>query len=289
VSAAGEADTRPGDQDAERLFLAAERSLLAWTRTCAALMGLGFLIERFRLDLEATAPGQAIAPHFSFASLVGLGLMGLSALLAALSTLAFRDILKTLGPRRRLPTRFANLGVITNLGLASLGIMLTIYLAVTNDPEVPSSLADHDSRSAIAERGHSMSNSTDSTQGIVRIACRNAVGATVDRLEALLKERGVLVFARIDFSGDAARAGLTMRPEQMLIFGNPKAGTPLMQAAPIAGLDLPMKALVWEDADGKTWLAYNEPKYVIQRHGLAPTFSANLAAVVPLLEKAAQE
>ena len=67
----------------------------------------------------------------------------------------------------------------------------------------------------------------------------------MDRIESALKQRGIIVFARIDFSADAARAGLTMRPEQLLIFGNPKAGTPLMQAAPIAGLDLPLKALVW--------------------------------------------
>jgi len=85
--------------------------------------------------------------------------------------------------------------------------------------------------------------------GIVRIASQHSVAATVERLEAALRERAILIFARIDFSGDAGRAGLTMRPEQLLIFGNPKGGTPLMQAAPSVGLDLPLKALVWEDAD----------------------------------------
>src|SRR6267143_565653 len=92
---------------------------------------------------------------------------------------------------------------------------------------------------------------------------------------------------RIDFRGDAARAGLKMRAEQALIFGNPKAGTPLMQAVPTSGLDLPLRALVWEDADGKSWLAYNAPEYIIQRHGLPPAFSANLAASIPILEAAA--
>ena len=92
-----------------------------------------------------------------------------------------------------------------------------------------------------------MSYAADKDRGIVRLQSHRSVADTVDRLEALLKERGVIVFARIDFSGDAAKAGLTMRPEQLLIFGNPKAGTALMQAAPIAGLDLPLKALVWED------------------------------------------
>ena len=77
-----------------------------------------------------------------------------------------------------------------------------------------------------------------------------------------------------------------MRTEQMLIFGNPKAGTPLMVAAPTAGLDLPLKALVWEDTDG-TWIAYNDPQYVIKRHGLPAALAANLSVVPPLLERAA--
>lgn len=124
--------------------------------------------------------------------------------------------------------------------------------------------------------------------GIVKISSAHSVAVTTDRIEALLKERGIIVFARIDFSADASRAGLSMRPEQLLIFGNPKAGTPLMVAAPEAGLDLPLKALVWEDAEGHTWIAYNDPQYVVRRHGLASALSANLAAAVPLLERAAQ-
>ena len=80
-----------------------------------------------------------------------------------------------------------------------------------------------------------------------------------------------------------------MPAEQMLIFGNPKAGTPLMLAAPIAGLDLPLKMLAWEASDGSVWVAYNDPQYVVQRHRLASNFAANLAAVVPLIEQAAAE
>ena len=127
-----------------------------------------------------------------------------------------------------------------------------------------------------------------SEAGLVQLSCKHGVQETVERLQSLLKERGLTVFAHIDFSGDAARAGLTMRAEQMLIFGNPKAGTPLMQAAPRSGIDLPLKALVWEDADGRTWLAYNAPEYVLHRHGLATTFGPNLAAPIPILEAATQ-
>jgi uncharacterized protein (DUF302 family) len=122
--------------------------------------------------------------------------------------------------------------------------------------------------------------------GLIRIASQHGVVETLDRLERLLKERGLMIFARIDFSGDAARAGLTMRPEQMLLFGNPKAGTPLMQAAPTCGIDLPLKALAWEDTDGKTWVAYNSADYVTARHGLAPALGGALMAAVPLLEAA---
>jgi len=133
-----------------------------------------------------------------------------------------------------------------------------------------------------------MSNPDQAEQGVIRIRSQHSVVATVDRLEKALKEHGVLIFARIDFTGDAGRAGLPMRAEQLLIFGNPKAGTPLMVAVPASGLDLPLKALVWEEPDGSTWIAYNDPQYIIRRHGLAPAFSANLAAVVPMLEQAAR-
>lgn len=133
-----------------------------------------------------------------------------------------------------------------------------------------------------------MGPSAASESGVVRIPSSHSVGETMARLEGVLKERGVLIFARIDFSGDAGRAGLAMRPEQMLIFGNPRAGTPLMQAEPGVGLDLPLKALAFEDAAGKTWIAWNDPQYIVRRHGLPAALAANLAAVVPLIERAAQ-
>jgi uncharacterized protein (DUF302 family) len=122
--------------------------------------------------------------------------------------------------------------------------------------------------------------------GVVQLPSRHSVASTIERLEVLLKARGILVFARIDFSGDAARAGLQMPAEQMLIFGNPKAGTPLMLAAPAVGLDLPLKLLAWEASDGKVWAAYHDPQYIVQRYQLPAALAANLAAVVPLIEQA---
>ncbi len=123
--------------------------------------------------------------------------------------------------------------------------------------------------------------------GLVRIASAHGVGETIGRLEALLRARGIVVFARIDFGGDAQKTGLNMRPEQMLLFGNPKGGSPLMMAQPSAGIDLPFKALAWQDAAGHTVLAYNAPDYIVARHGLDPAFAKNLAALIPLIEQAA--
>jgi uncharacterized protein (DUF302 family) len=128
----------------------------------------------------------------------------------------------------------------------------------------------------------------DQDRGFVQIASSHSVAETVERLETQLKEHGITIFARLDFAADAAGVGLNMRPERMLIFGNPKAGTPLMQAVPASGLDLPLKVLVWEDAPGKTWLAYNRPEYIVARHGLPAAMADNLAGVVPLIEGAAR-
>jgi uncharacterized protein (DUF302 family) len=125
-------------------------------------------------------------------------------------------------------------------------------------------------------------------QDIIRFRISHNVAEAVEKLEQILHAHDVTIFARIDFSGDAARAGLSLREEQMLIFGNPKAGTPLMQSVPAAGLDLPLKVLVWEDAEGRTQIAYNDPQYIIRRHGLDAALAANLAAVVPLIERAAR-
>lgn len=90
----------------------------------------------------------------------------------------------------------------------------------------------------------------------------------MDDLRALLQAKGVTLFALVDHSGEAAKIGMTTRPTKLLIFGNPKAGTPLMLAAPSSAIDLPLKLLVWEDEQGKVWLSYNSPEYLERRHGL---------------------
>jgi uncharacterized protein (DUF302 family) len=124
--------------------------------------------------------------------------------------------------------------------------------------------------------------------GLVSVASDHSVPETLDRLESLVRSKGLMVFARIDFGGDAARAGLQMPPTQMLIFGNPKAGTPLMLAAPSVAIDLPLKALARQDASGRVWLTYNAPEYLKHRHALPETLLPNIAGIKALVEQAAR-
>jgi uncharacterized protein (DUF302 family) len=125
--------------------------------------------------------------------------------------------------------------------------------------------------------------------GIVDVPSRHSVAETLDRLEALARAAGMVVFTRIDFAADAGRAGLSLRPMQALLFGNPKAGTPLLVASPRAGLDLPLKALAWADAEGQVWVSLDTPEYLAARHGLAPELVARIAGARALVEKAASQ
>ena len=115
--------------------------------------------------------------------------------------------------------------------------------------------------------------------GVERVASRHDFAATVEKLESLIRGKGLMLFAKIDFSGDAERAGLKMPATQMVIFGNPKAGTPVMVAAPSAAMDLPLKILIAQDEAGKVWLSYNTPEYLGERHGIPAELLSNLAGV----------
>jgi uncharacterized protein (DUF302 family) len=120
------------------------------------------------------------------------------------------------------------------------------------------------------------------SQGVVDIPSRHSVDATLQKLTASLEAKGVKVFALVDHSGEAAQVGMAMRPTKLLIFGNPRAGTPLMQAAPRSALDLPLKLLVWEDAQGKVWISYNSLAYLAERHALPQALLANVAVIEKL-------
>src|SRR5438132_11568896 len=127
-------------------------------------------------------------------------------------------------------------------------------------------------------------------EGLTSIRSRFGPKETMDRLEAEIRAQGMTVFARIDHAAGAAEVGLTLPPTELIIFGNARAGTPLMQSAQTVGIDLPLKALVWEDTAGTTWLSYNEPGWIVQRNSIAnaePVVSKMAAALSAMSRKAA--
>lgn len=114
-----------------------------------------------------------------------------------------------------------------------------------------------------------LSSAAGAADGMTAVKSPFAAKDTMDRFEKIAKQRGLTIFARVDHAAGAAKVGKTLRPTEVLIFGNPKGGTPLMECAQSAGIDLPLKALVWQDAQGQVWLGYNDPAYLAQRHGAA--------------------
>jgi uncharacterized protein (DUF302 family) len=124
--------------------------------------------------------------------------------------------------------------------------------------------------------------------GIITRPSRHSVAQTVETLTAVLRAKGVTLFALVDHSGEAAKVGMTMPPTKLLIFGNPKAGTPLMLAAPSVAIDLPLKILVWEDGQGRVWLSYNNPAYLMDRHGVPQALLPNIAVVETLAREAGE-
>jgi uncharacterized protein (DUF302 family) len=124
--------------------------------------------------------------------------------------------------------------------------------------------------------------------GLIDAPSSHSVDETVAKFKGILQAKGITLFALVDHSGEAAKAGMKMRPTKLLIFGNPKAGTPLMLAAPSSAIDLPLKILIWEDAQGKVWVTYNSPAYLQERHNLPPDLLRNIAVVEALAKTVAE-
>ncbi|MEH2107747.1 DUF302 domain-containing protein [Nostoc sp.] len=126
----------------------------------------------------------------------------------------------------------------------------------------------------------------NANNGIINQISPYAVTETIDRFAAILQAKGITVFARIDQQAEAEKVGLSLSPTQLLLFGNPKAGTPLMVAEPTIALDLPLKVLAWEATDGKVWVSYNDPNYLKQRFSLSDELVKNIAIIAPLIHQA---
>jgi uncharacterized protein (DUF302 family) len=127
-----------------------------------------------------------------------------------------------------------------------------------------------------------MPNSPDN--GMVHLSSPFSVPETLKRLESTLQSHELAVFVRVDHSGEAEKVGMKMHPTQLIIFGSPKGGTPVMVAAPTVAIDLPLKALIWEDAGGKVWVSYNSAEYLKERHGIPEDLVKNIAVIGPLLQ-----
>jgi uncharacterized protein (DUF302 family) len=182
------------------------------------------------------------------------------------------------GPARSRPSAPA---VAIALFLALVGLAMTIYLVSLRGSPHPSS--GNNSRN---NEETPMAPTTDN--GIINKSSNHPVDKTVEKLKAILQAKGVTLFALVDHSGEAEKAEMKMRPTKLLIFGSPKAGTPVMLAAPSIAIDLPLKILVWEDGQGKVWLSYNSPAYLQQRHDVPQELLQNIAVVETLATKAGE-
>jgi len=138
------------------------------------------------------------------------------------------------------------------------------------------------------EDGKEMTMALKSGKGIVDLPSNHSVDQTVERLKGMLNAKRVTLFALVDHSGEAEKAGMKMRPTKLLIFGSPNAGTPVMLAAPSIAIDLPLKVLVWEDISGKVWVSYNSPEYLQQRHDIPVELMQNIEVLETLAAKAGE-
>jgi uncharacterized protein (DUF302 family)/uncharacterized membrane protein YidH (DUF202 family) len=264
-----------------RDFLAAERTFLAWIRTGLALMGFGFVVARFGLFLQQlqVAQGTSPAPSYGLSLWFGTALIGVGVVVYLLSAWHHLRLVRELERGGSVSSRQSTQAVVIALFLALVGLAMAIYLVSVG------SFANL--RSANISNGE-VSMLAAANKGIVERPSNHSVEQTVDRLKTILLAKGVTLFALIDHSGEAEKVGMKMPPTKLLIFGNPKGGTPLMLAAPSSAIDLPLKILVSEDGHGKVWISYNSPQYLQNRHELPQELLANIAVVETLAAKAAE-
>jgi len=269
-----------------RDYLASERTFLACIRTGLALMGFGSVVARFGLFLQQLrffdhAPS---APSYGVSLWFGTALIAVGVVVNLSPAWRHVRLVRELDQGEQAGSRSLTQAVATALFLALVGLAMAIYLV-----SVRGSVNIH-SRDIEENTMPSPTSKTvpETNNGFISRPSNHSVEQTVEKLKSILESKGVTLFALVDHSGEAEKVVMKMRPTKLLIFGSPKAGTPLMLAAPSTAIDLPLKILVWEDAQGKVWVSYNSPEYLRGRHGLPQELIQNIAVVETLAAKAGE-
>jgi len=271
-------------------YLAAERTQLAWIRTGLALMGFGFVVARFGLfirELQVVEHGPAVWGSNGLSLWFGVALIAAGVIATLVSGWQHARLVGDLDRGVTSPARSSRLAAGVAVFLALVGIAMAIYLVSFRSPTNTDSPRSPETSMAPGASSPAAS-PAPANHGISTVPSHHSVDETVARLTGLLQEKGVKLFAVVDHSGEAAKAGLAMPPTKLLIFGNPKAGTPLMLAAPSIAIDLPLKVLVADDGAGHVSVSYNSPAYLQQRHNLPADLLQNIAVVQVLAAKAAE-
>jgi uncharacterized protein (DUF302 family) len=237
-------------------------------------MGFGFVVARFGLFLQALLGNRAdlASQRYGLSFWFGTALVVAGVLVDVCSTWSH---IRLVGELRRgeFSPRPSGLAIAVALLLAVLGLAMAAYLLSVREPST---------------QEKTVSTNVQSSNGLVSVGSRHSVDQTLQKREAILEAKGIKLFALVDHSGEAQKASLQIRPTKLLIFGNPKAGTPLMIASPTVAIDLPLKLLIWEDASGQTLISYNDPKYLQERHNVPQDLVQNIAAAGMLAAEGAK-